>query len=436
MNHTRLIIAREYLTKVKNKSFLLMTILTPLIIGLLIFLIVYLTSFNNDSLKTITVVDNTGLFANSLKGSGSIEFNFIKELSEDEAKTISMNKNDYGMIFIPQLDDFTNVDYEALSKSIKFISDDSPSLTVISDIEDKFEKILTNLNYKKIGLDINLIEKSNIYVNLSQESFKGEETTKTDGVIKVIFGLILGMLLYMFIFIYGSMVMRSVIEEKTNRIIEIIISSVKPTQLMMGKIIGTSLAGLTQVLIWNILGFIILNIVTSFIGISPDQINSSGSVESIEASSFPVEMLQSLFNLPLLNILIAFILYFILGYLLYASIFAAIGAAVDNETDSQQFMLPISIPLIIGLYVGIGTVPEDPSGTISVILSHFPLTSPVVMMMRIPFGVSIYEQIISITILIITFFAIVWFAAKIYRVGILMYGKKPSYKDLYKWLKY
>ena len=156
----------------------------------------------------------------------------------------------------------------------------------------------------------------------------------------------------------------------------------------------------------------------------------------IEASSFPVEMLQSLFNLPLLNILIAFILYFILGYLLYASIFAAIGAAVDNETDSQQFMLPISIPLIIGLYVGIGTVPEDPSGTISVILSHFPLTSPVVMMMRIPFGVSIYEQIISITILIITFFAIVWFAAKIYRVGILMYGKKPSYKDLYKWLKY
>ena len=436
MNHTKLIIAREFLTKVKNKSFLLMTILTPIIIGLLIFIVVYLTSFNNDTLKTITVADNTSLFANSLKGSGSIEFNFIEDVTKDEAKLISINNNDYGMIFIPQLEDYNNVDYEVLSESIKFISDDSPSLTVIREIENKFEKILTNFNYKKVGLDLNLIEKSNIYTNLSQESFKGEETTKTDGFIKVIFGLILGVLLYMFIFIYGSMVMRSVIEEKTNRIIEIIISSVKPTQLMMGKIIGTSLAGLTQVLIWNILGFIILNLVTSFMGISTDEINSLDNVESVEASSFVVEMLQSLFNLPLLNILIAFIFYFILGYLLYASIFAAIGAAVDNETDSQQFMLPISIPLIIGLYVGMGTVPEDPSGTISVILSHFPLTSPVVMMMRIPFGVPIYEQIISLSILVITFFGIVWFAAKIYRVGILMYGKKPSYKDLYKWLKY
>jgi ABC-2 type transport system permease protein len=332
--------------------------------------------------------------------------------------------------------DSKNIDYVELSKSIKLISEDSPSLTLISNIENQLEKILTDLNFEKVGLDLTLIKNSNIYINLFQESFEGEETTKVDGLIKVLFGLVLGGLLYMFIFIYGSMIMRSVIEEKSNRIVEIIISSVKPTQLMMGKIIGTSLAGLTQVLIWNFLGFIILNIVGSSMGVSTENMSNLDSLQAADVEPFAIEILSAVFNLPIFNILISFVLYFLFGYLLYASIFAAIGAAVDNETDSQQFMLPISIPLIVALYVGMLTVPEDPGGTISTFFSHFPLTSPVVMMMRIPYGVPIYEQIISLSILVVTFFATVWFAAKIYRVGILMYGQKPSYKDLYKWLKY
>jgi ABC-2 type transport system permease protein len=436
MNHTRLIIAREYITKVKNKSFLLMTLLTPTLIGGLIFLISFLTSVNNDSVKNITVVDNSGIFENLLLSSETVKFSFLDDLDEEESKLISQDKNDDALIFIPHVIDTKNIDYVELSKSIKLISEDSPSLTLIGSIENQLEKILTDLNFEKVGLNLKLIKNSKIYINLSQESFEGEETTKVDGYVKVLFGLILGGLLYMFIFIYGSMIMRSVIEEKSNRIVEIIISSVKPTQLMMGKIIGTSLAGLTQVLIWNLLGFIILNVVGSSMGVSTENMGNLDSLKAADVEPFAIEILSAVFNLPIFNILISFILYFLFGYLLYASIFAAIGAAVDNETDSQQFILPISIPLIVALYVGMLTVPEDPAGSISTFFSHFPLTSPVVMMMRIPYGVPIYEQLISLSILIATFFATVWFAAKIYRVGILMYGQKPSYKDLYKWLKY
>jgi len=249
------------------------------------------------------------------------------------------------------------------------------------------------------------------------------------------FGFFLGMLLYGFVFIYGSMILRSVLEEKTSRIIEIIISSVKPTQLMMGKIIGTSLVAFTQIFIWIALSLVISTLVSSIFGVSTSDFNSLDVSDTQVNSGFQI-FFSALFNLPLLNILIAFVFFFISGLFLYGSLFAAIGAAVDSETDANQFMFPLSMPLIIGLYVGIFTVAEDPSGTIPTIFSHIPFTSPIVMMMRIPYGVPIYEQIISLAILIATFFGTVWFAAKIYRVGILMYGQKPSYKDLYKWLKY
>ena len=435
MNHTRLIIEREYLTQVKNKKFLLMTLLTPFILGGIGLFIFYLTSLNSDSIKNITVVDNSGVFENSLTSSETILFSFLKDLNEEEAKLISKERDDYGMIFIPRIENKTNIDYIKLSESIKFISEDAPTITMINSIESKLEEILTNLNYTSVGLDVNTIEESKIYLSVFQESFDGEETTKIDSGIKVIFGLILGMLLYMFVFIYGSMILRSVLEEKTSRIVEIIISSVKPTQLMLGKIIGTSLVAFTQIFIWIALSLAISTLASSFMGVSSSELNSV-DLNDAQVASVLDSALTAIFNLPLLNILIAFILFFISGLFLYGSLFAAIGAAVDSETDSQQFLLPIIMPLIMGFYVGILTVSEDPNGTIPTIFSHIPFTSPIVMMMRIPYGVPIYEQIISLSILIITFFAAVWFAAKIYRVGILMYGQKPSYKDLYKWLKY
>jgi len=234
--------------------------------------------------------------------------------------------------------------------------------------------------------------------------------------------------------------MRSVIEEKTSRIIEVIISSVKPIQLMLGKIIGTSLAGITQVAIWIILGFVLLFTTSAIFGVelsqTPQQELLNEALSNPESTD-KIQMLIYEFNsLPIVNLMLAFILFFIGGYLLYSSLYAAIGAAVDNETDTQQFMIPILIPLILAIYVGVFTVIEDPHGTISTVFSFIPFTSPVVMLMRIPFGVPIWQQVVSFLILIATFIVTVWFAAKIYRVGILMYGKKPTYKELFKWLKY
>ena len=435
MNHTRLIIEREYLTQVKNKKFIIITLLIPfLFVGVGLF-ISFLTNINSDSIKNITLVDNSGIFENSLLSSDTIKFSFLDDLDEEEAKLISQEKNDDALIFIPNVIDTKNINYVELSKSIKLISEDSPSLTLINSIESRLEKILTDLNYTNSGLDLNKIKESKIYIDLVQVSFEGEESTKIDGLLKMAFGFILGMLLYMFVFIYGSMILRSVLEEKTSRIVEIIISSVKPTQLMLGKIIGTSLVAFTQIFIWIALSLVISTLASSLFGVSTSELNSLDMSDD-QVNNALQSTLAAIFKLPLLNILIAFVLFFISGLFLYGSLFAAIGAAVDSETDANQFMLPISMPLIIGLYVGMFTVSEDPSGTIPTIFSHIPFTSPIVMMMRIPYGVPIYEQIISLAILIATFFGTVWFAAKIYRVGILMYGQKPSYKDLYKWLKY
>ena len=234
--------------------------------------------------------------------------------------------------------------------------------------------------------------------------------------------------------------MRSVIEEKTSRIIEIIISSVKPVKLLLGKIIGTSLAGVTQFLAWVVLIGIFSFVIAAIFGIDPGAIQQPEALEQAQALTGDENMIQEFmtefFRLPLLNLVIMFILFFVGGYLMYASLYAAIGAAVDSETDTQQFMLPILMPLILAVYVGFFTVIDNPHGTVSQVFSFIPLTSPVVMLMRIPFGVPLWQQIVSVVILFATFIGTVWFAAKIYRVGILMYGKKASYKELIKWLKY
>ena len=434
MGHLGLVTEREYLNKVKNKSFILATFLTPIIITLFIFLISYLTSINNDTIKVISVVDKTGYFTNSLDSSDDLKFEFINDFDLEEAKLVSKTKADYGLLYIPYYSDL-----DLIADSTMFISEDAPSITIISRIEGKLEKVLTNKNFENAGLDIDKINKSKIYINLYQESFEGEETTKMDGIVKMMFAFFLGMLLYIFIFAYGGMIMMSVIEEKTSRIVEVMISSVKPFQLMMGKILGTSLASLTQFLAWSILLVMLSYVFTAIFGIESSVQNNElllSSSGNVSMNQEALDMVSAFLNLPLLNILVAFLLYFIGGYLLYASLFAAIGAAVDNQTDAQQFMMPITIILILALYVGMFTVPEDPNGTVALIFSYIPFTSPVVMMMRIPNGVPVYEQIISIIILYFTFVLCIWFAAKIYRVGILMYGKKPSIKELIKWLRY
>ena len=433
MEHFSLIATREYLNKIGNKSFILMTLLLPIFLSGITFLLSFLSSVNNDTSKTISVVDNTGYIYQKLDSSTDIIYDLIEDASLDEAKEISRNKSDYGLLYINNFDS-----PEEIAESIMFISETSPSFTVLNKLESQLESILTDENFRILGIDINQINSSKIIVNLFQESFDGEETTRLDGIVKLGFGLALGMLLYFFIFAYGSMIMMSVMEEKTSRIVEIIISSVKPFNLMTGKIIGVSLAGLTQVLIWGVMFSVFSYFFSTYFGISAS--SSSGEIilsteEADAISSSALEMISAFMNLPLTNIFFAFIIYFIGGYFLYASIFAAIGAAIDNQADAQQFMLPITLIIIIGLYVGVLTVPEDPNGIVAQIFSYIPFTSPIVMLMRIPHGVPLYEQILSVTILFSSVLLIVWISAKIYRIGILMYGKKITYGEMIKWLR-
>ncbi len=437
MNHLSLITKREYLNKVKNKSFIVMTFLSPLIMVALFALIAYLTQLNNDKVRVISVLDESNLFASDFKSTENTKYDILINITLDDAKKIVQESENYGLLYIPKGDSI-----DAIADKIKFYSEDSPSLIVMEKIEGTIEDKARNIKLRNSGLDPDLISKLKVNINTNLETFDGVKTSKLGSGLKLAFGGVAGYLLFMFIIIYGNMIMRSVIEEKTSRIIEIIISSVKPIQLLLGKIFGTSLAGITQFLIWVILGSVLMMVVSAVFGINMSEGQMAQQEVLNQVSNNPAmqqEMdlvMQEMLNLPLANLTIMFILFFIGGYLLYGSLYAAIGAAVDNETDTQQFMMPLLMPLMLAIYVGFFTVIENPHGTVSQIFSYIPFTSPVVMLMRIPFGVPIWQQLLSIAILFGTFFMTVLFAAKIYRVGILMYGKKPSYKELIKWLKY
>jgi ABC-2 type transport system permease protein len=441
MNHLPLIIKREYLTKVRNKSFILMTFLSPLIMIGLFMLIFYLTQLNNNKERTVSILDKTGyiseIFTQDVDEDSNTTYNILNGITLEEAKKQVIATEEYGLLYIEKMESVADV-----STHIKFYSEDSPSQKFISRLERQLGKRFTDIQLINASVDIELVKNSKTDVRIVQESFTGERTSKFVNYSKLGFGLAAGYLLFMFIIIYGNMIMRSVIEEKTNRIIEVIISSVKPIQLLMGKIIGTSLAGITQFVMWVILGGIMAVIFSIVFGIDLVGMQSETLQQQQEllpqGGDLDMQMMISevLNSLPLTNLVVAFFVFFIGGYLLYSSLYAAIGAAVDNETDTQQFMMPIMVPLILAVYVGGFTVLEDPHGTVATVFSYIPFTSPVVMLMRIPFGVPIWQQIISVVILYISFTGTVWFASKIYRVGILMYGKKPSYKEIFKWLKY
>ncbi len=431
MRNLKLIIRREYLARVKNRTFIVMTFLSPLILVGMFMLIAYLSMLNNSEVRTIVINDDSGILQGEFKDSEELKFIDMSEVSLEEAKKLVRENEYYGVLHIPDIDDNAE-----LAESIQFYGKESPGISTLQQIERIITEKLTSRELISRGVDISKIESAETTVNIKIQNFEGITTSKMSGYIKMIFGGAAGYLLMMFIIIYGNMVMRSVIEEKTNRIIEIIVSSVKPIQLMLGKIIGTSLAGITQFAIWVLLGGILFTVATAVTGLemapTPPAAHGMEQVSGNEVQ----QLITDVVNLPLLTLMIAFIVYFIGGYFLYSAIYAAIGAAVDSETDTQQFMFPVILPLMLGIYVGFFSVIENPHGSVSTIFSMIPLTSPIVMLMRIPFGVPWWELAISVFLLIITNAGIVWLAAKIYRVGILMYGKKPTYKELYKWLKY
>lgn len=430
MKHLEIITKREYLNKVRNKSFVIMTFVTPIIVVIFSVLVGYLINVNNMSnVKKISVLDETGLFSSSFESSQTIAFHILPKMSLNEAKAQVLSENQYALLHISPTE---NGNWR---ENIHFFSEESPNIQLISQISSDIEKTLFQNNLTKRGIDKSQIDASKIDVSVLVENFSGEKSSQYDNFLRVALGGAAGYLLFMFIIIYGNSIMRSVIEEKTNRIVEIIISSVKPFTLLLGKIFGTSLAGLTQFLIWMIFGGLLMTILTSFLDISPSQSNEiiltkTGTDKMIS------EVLVAFFRFPFLEMFFSFLLFFIGGCLLYSSLYATIGAMVDSETDTQQFMMPIITPLIVAFYVGMFSVIEEPHGTVAVVFSYIPLTSPVVMLMRIPFGVTWWEVLISLLVLYISFLIVIKIASKIYRIGILMYGKKPSYKDIWKWFRY
>lgn len=453
MNKILLILKREYLSRVKKKSFIIMTILGPILMASVVIVPVYVAQISDET-HTIAVVDETrpadsdvGVF--EFSNTENLKFEYLDTDIVTAKNTFDKNKH-YALLWIPE----KTINIPSL---VRLYSSKEPSLSVKMYIETSMRNNFRSIMLYKMGMDEKVLEK------IDKESLFSVQTIRMDKEgsefaaspeISTIIGLFSGILIYFFIFMYGSQVMRSVIEEKTSRIVEVIVSSVKPFQLMLGKITGVALVGLTQFVLWILLTLVFVGVfqtanpeLFSFDKTKTEQAYLGGSklpgnninqqiVEPTEGMAF----INSLKHYNFKIIIFAFIFYFVGGYLLYASLFAAIGSAVDSEADTQQFMLPVTIPLIIAIVMAQYVI-NNPGGPVAFWLSVFPLTSPVIMMVRLPFDVAYlnlgyFDLIISMISLIIGFLFTTWLAAKIYRTGILMYGKKINYAELWKWIKY
>ena len=416
MHKIWLIIKREYLVRVRKKSFIVMTILGPLLMAALFFVPIFLANENQET--RIIAVNQQDVF--NLENTELIRFTIIPDF---EASNLKKNFNEspyYALLYIE-------------NNNFTLYSNQQISLNVIRDIEKQVEQILETNNLQKAGIDPQIIKNARIEVTINTKLIDKDGTsTDSHSEASMGIGFISGILIYMFIFMYGTMVMRGVIEEKTSRIIEVIISSVKPFQLMMGKILGVALVGLTQFILWIFLT-IILSTIAELIFLDTAKIASEMSTN--EQSIILAQITNITGGINLTIIFISFIFYFLAGYLMYSSLFAAIGSAVDAEADTQQFILPITIPLILSFLL-IQPIMDNPEGTLAFWMSIIPFTSPVVMMVRLPFGIENWELLLSMAILVATFITTTWLAGRIYRTGILMYGKKASYKEIWKWLKY
>ncbi len=435
MSKISLIIESEYKSRVQKKSFIVMTILSPLLLVLIGCIPAFIELFNTTEMRNITIVDQTGLYQDVYKDSEEYTFTYL-----DEEKTTEQMRNDtepYAYIIIT---DNLQVNPSALSiYSHKQITTSFESL-ITNDMEEYLHK------QKLASYDIpnlqQIINESNIKLNVNSIRFNEEGDTQTSAGFATFVGLISTMIIYIFLFMYGGMVMSSVMQEKTNRIVEVMVSSVKPFDLMMGKIISVGLVGLTQIAIWVVFIIGLVLSIGIFSGIPLLNGNEAEIMaQTMNSSGAPAldpdiaDFVQTIASINFTQLLLCFILYFIGGYLLYASLFAAIGSAVDNEADTNQFMVPITVIILFAFYVGIFSA-ENPEGAMAWWCSMIPFTSPIVMMVRIPFGIPAWEIALSVVILFGSAIAMTWVAARIYRVGILLYGKKPSYKELFKWIKY
>jgi len=443
MGKIGLIIRREYITRVRKRSFIIMTFLGPILMAAIGIVPVWLASVN-ESVRIIQVIDESGTVEYKLKSNDNLKFVYSQQPFA-QAKNQLEKSDFYAMVHIPS---YKDGDLVHLQRNIKIYAYSQVSLNVKVYIQNQIEKQLEREMLKAENVDQAIVERTeetiNVQIPIIELGDKKNKDTSADVEVSTALGAFSGILIYVFIFLFGAQVMRGVIEEKTNRIVEVIISSVKPFQLMMGKIIGIAFVGLTQFLLWVLLT---AGIYTAFLS-SVKQKYSADNVEmilkkspdgtSVEDIDKVMSVQNAIERVNQINwglMIPCFIFYFIGGYLLYGALFAAIGGAVDSESDTQQFMLPITIPLIFS-FVMAQTVLNDPTGPMAKWLSIIPFTSPIIMMVRLPFKVPVSELIASMVCLILGFIFTTWIASKIYRTGILMYGKRITWKDLGKWLRY
>lgn len=461
MNKIGLIIGREYLTRVRKKTFIIMTILGPLLYAGIIVGMGLMTQIEDKRQKEIAVIeydvagqpvpDTLQFFRNVISDTENIKFTYLNNARlSDVLKAFEATQYD-GILFLSQ-----NMISEGSQASAEFYYREPPSVSLESHISKSLETSLFNNRLIESNISAEMIESLETNVKLNRIDWKNWPNKVQDATdVKRGIGYVSGFLIYFFIFMFGAQVMQGVFEEKSNRIIEVIVSSVKPFQLMIGKVIGVGLIGLTQFAIWIILTFSITGIAQQIIfsgRASPaTQISTpqdfmpgladgtSVVAQDMSAAGGTAEVFNNIMEqfrqVNIFVVIIAFVFYFLGGYLLYGSLFAAIGAAVDSQTDTGQFMFPITIPMLLGLIIAMNSF-TNPSGDLAVIFSIIPFTSPIVMMARISFGVPAIQLIASAGLLVLTFLGSIWMAAKIYRIGILMYGKKATYKELWKWLKY
>ncbi len=446
MNKTLIILKREYLTRVAKKSFIVTTLIVPILMVGLMVVPAWLASRDDKQERTIAVYDESTLFMGQLEQEGYTKYHFVDQGTYGSLReNLTANNEFYALLYIPA-NIYTN-------SQAQLSSPKQVPLELAEEIERKLSQIIESDKRQKVIASAGVPDlesqlegtRTKVSVNTVKVTETGEER-KSSSMVAFITSYAMGFIIYFFVFMYGSMVMRSVMEEKKNRIVEVIISSVKPFQLMAGKILGTALVGLTQVAIWIILIVVGLTITQSML--SPESAQEMGKnimdsqaqmgpmqPDMSEAQNQIAEVIEMIGNLNIPLIIFGFIFYFLGGYLLYSSLMGAVGAAVDNDEDSQQLVLPVTFPLILSIIL-LFSISRNPEGSVAFWASIIPFTSPICMLARIPYGVPAWELLLSMSLLVITLIGVIWVAAKIYRTGILMYGKKVNLKELYKWLTY
>ncbi|GIK68981.1 MAG: ABC transporter permease [Bacteroidetes bacterium] len=443
MGKIGIIIQREYFSRVKKKSFIIMTVLGPVLMAAIMIVPLWI-AMQDKTVQRIQVIDDSGLFQNLLQSDEYNQFDFTP-INIFTAKE-NFYSTDYNVIlYIPPSIIKGNYNVQLFYKK-------QPGVSTEMFIRSQLEERITDMKLFANKIDVELIKKTKTKINLSTNKIEEDgKSTQTSTAVNMFIGFVGAILIYIFIFLYGVQVMRGVIEEKTNRIVEVIISSVRPFQLMMGKIVGIALVGLTQFLLWTILTFTIYTVTyTVFLGKIDNNIEQIEKIKQSQLEKGPfnapeeikkmdssevIQIMRGLKQIDFVALFLCFVFYFIAGYLLYGALFAAIGSSVDNEADTQQFMLPVTVPLILSFVVA-QSIMQNPEGSLSFWFSVIPFTSPVVMMVRLPLGVPVWQLATSMILLAAGFIATTWLAGKIYRTGILMYGKKITYSEIFKWLRF